>query len=202
MIAHGLVGDLEPARYLDVAQTLGDEFQHFAFPRGQLIQQQSRTMIRRNGKEFFDLVDELVPCRLGVEQDVITALEWDEPCIGNERRDCAAIVERKNRTLPRMQDKRRATDLRQQIMHVGLYESSKQRNYVIDRCRPTEQLVEGSSLLGCRIRNMKRRQKRPKSWNVLWPAQFRRLELDLHVLHLLARRLAGQRSCRRRSVED
>ena len=66
-----------------------------------------------------------------------------------------AIVEWENRTLPCVQDNRRATDLWQQIVHVGLYESSKQRNCVANRSRQTKQVVERSSLLGYRIRNMK-----------------------------------------------
>src|SRR5262245_54923743 len=102
-------------------------------------------------------MNELLPCGLRVQQDMVAALEGYEVCIRDERCDHASVLEAEgNVAATGVEDERRAANLRQQIVHVGLHERAQEPDAVVDRGGQAEQVVVGAGLLrGC-IRYVKR----------------------------------------------
>ena len=78
--------------------------------------------VASGGKKTSNFLQKPWPCRLVLDDEVITALEGDEAGAGNSRRHPASLFQRHGRFIAAVQDECRYGDLRQQMIDVDLVE--------------------------------------------------------------------------------
>ena len=88
------------------------------------------------------LVDETGPCGLVLEQDVVAALERNEPRAGNERGELPPLTERSDGVARGMQHERRRSHMWCELAHVEHRRGREQANSHFGRGRDPLQVTE------------------------------------------------------------
>ena len=99
---------------------------------------------------------EALPRRLGLDEDVVAALQRHEVRAGNFRGEQPALLERNARVAARVHDQRRHSHARQQRTHVDLAERFENARRDFRLRRGAHQVAEPAHLLGVRVRNEQR----------------------------------------------
>ena len=87
MIARGVLADVESLSDRIVVESLGDELQDFVLAGREPFERGTSTPGgpgRCRRQEIVERLDELLPRRLGLQDDMVTALERNEPRAGYE----------------------------------------------------------------------------------------------------------------------
>src|SRR6188508_583857 len=115
VIAHSLFADEELCRDVVVAVAARDQIKDLALARGEhgeivagnrSIGGAAARCLSLPAEKFADYFLPSLPCRLTLDEDVVVGLELDELCVGDARRNDAALIERHHHVTARMQDQR------------------------------------------------------------------------------------------------
>ena len=146
---------------------------------------------RRAGpRKSLNALAESLPGRLGLDEDVIAALQRHEVRAGNFRGEQPALLERNARIAARVHHHRRHSHLRQQRTHVDLAERFENARGDLRLRRRAHQVAEPAHLLGVRVRNEQRREQLAERRILLAPALADQLDQRLAVAARLRRRAA------------
>src|SRR5262249_38395473 len=124
VVANGTFADTKSRTDRVIVEALCHQLQHVPFACCEMPEHAVRISAppgdRRSRQKVLELADELFTCRLGLDEELIAAFEWDEAGAGNERRERAALVERCNAVAAGVEYDCGAANLRRQIVDVDL----------------------------------------------------------------------------------
>src|SRR6185437_1095046 len=112
VIANGFGTKRQLARDRGVVEPASDQFEDLALTHGKIAKCGPGRNPGLAENETSDLGQELLPCRLVLQQNVIATLQRDEFSAGNRTRNHATFRERYASVVSRVQHQRRTIDLR------------------------------------------------------------------------------------------
>src|SRR3954464_10796162 len=184
VVAHRLLAQGEPRGDLCVVEALGDEIDDFLLASGKTAERLARW---RTAQEGTHLLEPAAVARLGLEQDVVAALERHEACAGNEAREKAALLERHACIVARVQHERRTRDPGRELRYVDAGEHGEETGGDRRLRGNALELVEPRMLLGRAVGNELRGEELAERRILAAPAELDQLAHGFGKLPLARR---------------